>query len=383
MLFQLLTVLFFVWEAAGGGLRFKLHKKDRSGDFSKRASHIRQKFAPSTTQELGGSAVESLYNYDDLQYYGQIAIGTPEQKFLVLFDTGSSNLWVPSTSCTNCGAHNAFNSTASSSYEANGTAFHITYGSGSLKGYLSSDILTVGALQARVTFGEATDEPGATFKEAKFDGLFGLAYRSISEDNVDPPFFVFQQNGMLNMDLFTFYLQSDTQDDGELMIGDIDTSHYTGMLWATPIIHETYYMIAMTGATLQGTTITTVTKAIVDSGTSTLVGPTADVAKLAKMVAATPISDGEYEVPCSTTLPNLVFTLGTGSHTKTFIVTGETWKIQICNSFGSCTCLMGVLGMDIPAADGGPFWILGDVFMRDWFTVFDVGNYSLAFAPTA
>jgi len=360
-----------------------LHKKDRSGDFSKRASHIRQKFAPSTTQELGGSAVESLYNYDDLQYYGQIAIGTPEQKFLVLFDTGSSNLWVPSTSCTNCGAHNAFNSTASSSYEANGTAFHITYGSGSLKGYLSSDILTVGALQARVTFGEATDEPGATFKEAKFDGLFGLAYRSISEDNVDPPFFVFQQNGMLNMDLFTFYLQSDTQDDGELMIGDIDTSHYTGMLWATPIIHETYYMIAMTGATLQSTTITTVTKAIVDSGTSTLVGPTADVAKLAKMVAATPISDGEYEVPCSTTLPNLVFTLGTGSHTKTFIVTGETWKIQICNSFGSCTCLMGVLGMDIPAADGGPFWILGDVFMRDWFTVFDVGNYSLAFAPTA
>ncbi|ETO19793.1 hypothetical protein RFI_17439 [Reticulomyxa filosa] len=192
-----------------------------------------------------------LYNFDDTEYYGQVQIGTPGQTFLVLFDTGSSNLWVPSIkfffgmfeiACSNCGAHNKYNSSQSSTYIANGTTFRIEYGTGSLRGYLSSDILTVNNLQARVTFGEATDEPGATFKEAKFDGIFGLAYRSISEDNVDPPFYVFEQNGLLNKDLFTFYLQSDDQDDGELLIGDIDTTHYTGSLWATPIIHETCYV---------------------------------------------------------------------------------------------------------------------------------------------
>jgi len=375
MLHYLVTAL-LLWEAFGS-VRFKLHKHAKHSGHGR----LRHKFAPSTVKDVGSSGLVPLYNFDDTEYYGQVSIGTPGQTFLVLFDTGSSNLWVPSDNCSNCGAHNKYNSSQSSSYIANGTTFRIEYGTGSLKGYLSSDYLTVGNLKARVTFGEATDEPGITFKEAKFDGIFGLAYRSISVDDVDPPFYVFEQNGLLTKDLFTFYLQSNDQEDGELLIGDIDTSHYTGQLWATPIIHETYYMISLAGAIMQGKSITSVVKAIVDSGTSTLVGPTADVAQVATIVGATEIAPGEYEISCDTALPDLYFTLGTGSRTKQFQVSGDIWKIKICDLEVVCTCLMGMIGLDIPPVDGGPFWILGDVFIRQWFTVFDIGNFSLAFAP--
>lgn len=80
-----------------------------------------------------------INNFLDTQYYGPITIGTPGQPFEVIFDTGSSNLWVPSKECrlsAACYLHKYFDSSQSSTYKYNGTNFNITYGSGAVSGYV-------------------------------------------------------------------------------------------------------------------------------------------------------------------------------------------------------------------------------------------------------
>jgi saccharopepsin len=92
-------------------------------------------------------------------------------QFKVILDTGSSNLWVPSKDCTSiaCFFHAKYDSSASSSYKANGTKFEIHYGTGSMEGVVSQDTLRIGDLDIKKQdFAEATSEPGLTFAFGKY-----------------------------------------------------------------------------------------------------------------------------------------------------------------------------------------------------------------------
>ena len=163
------------------------------------------------------------------------------------------------------------------------------------------------------------------------------------------------------------------------MLGGVDPAHYTGDFATVPVIETVpgktgYWALAMDDAKIGGSSVTTVRKTIIDSGTS-LVVPTADMKKIAAAVGAKPVApfpplNKEYTIDCNSTGPDIEFVIGG----KSYVLRKKDY---VLNEQGQC--LLGFTGMDIPAP-AGPLYILGDVFMRAHYVKFDVDNKQLGFA---
>jgi hypothetical protein len=246
-----------------------------------------------------------LDSYSDAQYYGPITLGQPPQSFLVLFDTGSSNLWVPSSQCPlwqlSCDLHTKYDSSKSDTYKANGTSFSIEYGTGAASGFLSIDDLGIGGVVVKQqTFAEITAEPGITFLAAEFDGILGLAFQSISVDGVTPVWYNLVSQKLVDSPVFAFWLNRDPNapsgQGGELSLGAPDPNHYTGNFTYVPVTEQTYWEFSMDALAVAGTTYCTKCKAIADSGTSLLAGPSAIITQINNQIGATGVFTGECDM---------------------------------------------------------------------------------------
>uniref|UniRef100_A0A8C6CHZ7 Napsin-A n=1 Tax=Moschus moschiferus TaxID=68415 RepID=A0A8C6CHZ7_MOSMO len=310
------------------------------------------------------------------QYYGEIGLGTPPQNFSVVFDTGSSNLWVPSVRChffsLPCWLHHRFNPKASSSFRSNGTKFAIQYGTGRLAGILSEDKLTIGGITGEtVTFGEALWEPSLVFTFAHFDGILGLGFPVLAVGGVQPPLDRLVDQGLLDKPVFSFYLNRNPEaaEGGELVLGGSDPAHYIPPLTFVPVTIPAFWQIHMervqvgTGLTLcaQGCA------AILDTGTSLITGPTEEIRALHRKKLT---REGIPHLGlCSKipTLPPVSFLLGG----VWFNLTAQDYVIQVGPSMR--VCLSGFMALDVPPPSG-PLWILGDVFLGSYVAVFDRGD---------
>lgn len=432
-----------------------------------------------------------LKNYMDAQYFGVIGIGSPPQNFTVIFDTGSSNLWVPSSKCffsISCYFHPKFKGSRSSTYTKIGIAAKIEYGSGSISGFFSEDNVGVGDLVVQdQDFIEATKEGSFTFALAKFDGILGLGFQEISVGNAVPVWYNMVQQGLVSDEVFSFWLNRnpDAEEGGEIVFGGVDPNHYKGKHTYVPVTQKGYWQFDLDDFMIGNNTTGLCEggcSAIVDSGTSLLAGPTAVVTEINHAIGAEgivsteckevvsqygeviwellisgvqpgkvcsqiglcifngdefvsngietvvekehrqnasvevgdavlcsvcemsvvwiqnqlnhkqtkdkvlsyvnelceslPSPMGESAIDCKriSKMPNVTFLIGS----KPFILTPEQYILKT-GERATNVCFSGFIALDVPPPRG-PMWILGDVFMGVYHTVFDFGDLQLGFA---
>jgi hypothetical protein len=99
--------------------------------------------------------------HEDAAYVGPVRLGTPGREFKVIFDTGSSDLWVPSALCTVCGRRPKYDSDSSTTYVKDSRRFQITYMGGPVSGLMAEDTLEFGGFTVRnQTFAQITNPLG-------------------------------------------------------------------------------------------------------------------------------------------------------------------------------------------------------------------------------
>eukprot|EP00668_Euglena_longa_P011830 GGOE01014250.1.p1 GENE.GGOE01014250.1~~GGOE01014250.1.p1 ORF type:complete len:497 (+),score=106.41 GGOE01014250.1:50-1540(+) len=377
---------------------------------------VGQNCTPEAVQKLSSLPLKTLLS---TQYYGLVEIGTPPKAFEMLFDTGSSNMWVLSKECDGCGAqHVHYDHSASSTYKKDGAGFLIRYGTGAATGFLSSDDVHVAGITVRdVTFAEITSEPDPTFVTAIFDGLVGLAFPSISVNGVFPLFTEMVRQKVVSAPVFSFWMcegaqpplpapeevvapkenASPDEDEldkmapvtpvpgGVLTFGGYDTSHFEGQLEYIPLSNTTYWQIDMDEIRLAGDApVAQRTAAVVDSGTSLIVlsqGAAKAINRRLGCVFLPHLMGGGVCLflgcPDPRRLPKLLIRL----NGKVYPLTPEQYILTqtLPLAVPIQMCISGITGMALPHNLGA---ILGDVFMRAYFTVFDYGRQRIGLAPS-
>ncbi|KAI8326167.1 peptidase A1 [Martensiomyces pterosporus] len=313
-----------------------------------------------------------LTDATDTYYYGVISVGTPGQNFTVTFDTGSANMWIPGVRCTSkaCLQHNRYDHDMSATYQPLNGQFAIQYGTGEVRGFTSQDTVKVAGITIKdQPFAETTSEDEVfELPDTEFDGLFGLAFKSLSSGGLVPPMVKMIDEALVDEPVFAFALSQGHRSYGELLLGGYNELHYKGELKWMRVIRAKYWQVTMEGLIPTTNDVSPETSAIMDTGTSFLLGDPNTIQLISRIIGA------DYrtgDMSCAN-LQNL----------KSFWISLGGYKFEISPDHyvyrdpEKKTCSSAW----VPSYDS-PFWVLGDSFLRAYYAVFDMKEKKVGLAP--
>ncbi|KAH7334805.1 acid protease [Rhizoctonia solani] len=252
--------------------------------------------------------LDHYFNGTDLQWYGDVQVGTPPQNFNVVFDTGSLDAVIPDQSCKSCLGHRTFNRNLSSTFSDYNEAFYAEFATGvgvdpSISEWLVysavRDVVSVAGLPpVPLDMYLITDESEG-FWAAPFDGVFGMGYKAegsffqtLVKHGLDP--------------LMGFWLPPASLGKAEMTLGGVDESKLEGKkVDYIPIQVQGFWQLESTQFAVNGETnkaLKQVRQIYFDSGTANLQFPKATTEALYALISPKikPFGEsGAYGLPCS------------------------------------------------------------------------------------
>ncbi|KAJ3637672.1 hypothetical protein MTP99_001112 [Tenebrio molitor] len=377
-------------------LSFEIRRqKTPAEQFLKHGHHFGNKFKEFIEGMSRDNDSVALYRYLDDEFYGTIVIGHPGQTLNVAFDTTWSYSWVMSSKCSNiktigCYFHNKYDHTKSSEYKKDGRPFLMDLGNYNLTGFFSYDNISIAHSNVTAqSFIEMVDVP-YEFIINKADGVMGLGLQT--DDGYTPFFYTLLNQKKIKNPIYSIYLNRDRQSNrgGNINLGFVDDKHIHKEKINGKIVYDNftylqvenfaYWQFQMDQIVINfdKNTNTKVCqkgcKAIVDTSSSSIVGPQEDVDQIHDAMNAKEFFLHRYTVDCDTInkLPKIDFVLGG----KNFTLAGPDYTIQM--SYHSITlCLSAFIPANTVQEQNR--WMLGGAFLAQFYTVYNVQEKTIGF----
>jgi len=328
---------------------------------------------------------------NDAAYFGGISIGTPAQSFEVIFDTGSADLWVPSSKSST--SHDKFRDSASSTLETSSAEWDITYGTGSSEGYLARDVVSAGGYTVQQQIFALADTSAPVVEALPSDGICGMAFSTIATSGAP----TFLENlitaDSIQQPQVGFYLQRakdltsqsrGTIGGGEMCVGCADQSKYTGQLSWNAVTAQSYWEVESDGVAVDGNVVSGTNMAVaLDTGTTLIYVPTSVASALYSQLGGTPLkgSSGEYTVPCVATFG----TIGLSFGGVVYNIPLEDIFLGYASASNTEQCVLGIIAQDMYDAEGNSVAIVGGLFLKAVYSVYTYshnGSPAVGLAPS-
>jgi hypothetical protein len=306
-------------------------------------------------------------------YFGEVTVGTPPQKFIAVYDTGSANLVVPDRSCRSrvCRMHHRFSRARSSTQKRischdshivrHGKAdrLKIKYGKGFIRGMCLQDRICVKGVCTVGNFISAVQESNDPFSKFPFDGVLGLAPESLAKSKLFSLVGRMTSGHALRHQVFSVFFSDSSSEASEVTFGDVKREHLASDLTWVPVEGTTgYWEIAIEDITVDGVPkkICEHCHAAVDTGMSRLTAPSSMMEQLEPFVGQVKDCGDFHSLPM----------LG-------FLIKGQTFNLAPrdyaeIRTYDRCALSLGALDVPPPR---GPIIVLGLPFLQKFYTVFD------------